>query len=184
MRNYRWRRDFTASFVIGFGCWLLMYATYWQIGKFDIIGIQTGLGAWWILIQMTVGFFLGSLINDLITRGFIIHMLIGRLSPFSLILGCSLTFSFYKSGSVWADTGIHFGLNIAYGLFYGLIGKAGDGLLLITNGEISLLLNNTVLLSFASLLFLAMFFYYRKRKMSILDEEKTGQVVGNEILNR
>ena len=111
-------------------------------------------------------------------------MLIGRLSPFSLILGCSLTFSFYKSGSVWADTGIHFGLNIAYGLFYGLIGKAGDGLLLITNGEISLLLNNTVLLSFASLLFLAMFFYYRKRKMSILDEEKTGQVVGNEILNR
>ena len=58
MRNYRWRRDFTASFVIGCGCWLLMYATYWHLGKFDIIGIQTGLGAWWILIQMTVGFFL------------------------------------------------------------------------------------------------------------------------------
>jgi hypothetical protein len=35
---------------------------------------------------------------------------------FSIILGCSLTDAFYHSKSIWADTGLHFGLNLAYGL--------------------------------------------------------------------
>lgn len=135
-------------------------------------------------------FFLGSIINDLITRGFVIHSLAGKLPPFfiaiisitlyalddfwngdvtflnfvfSLILGCSLTYSFYQSGSVWADTGIHFGLNVSYGLLYGLNGKSGGGLLMITEGKINPLLNNTILLATTSLLFLVVFLYYWKK---------------------
>ncbi|KMY55835.1 hypothetical protein AC623_19400 [Bacillus sp. FJAT-27231] len=201
--HHNWRKHFAASFVMGFGVWLLMYSVYGWIGKFEIIGIQTGGEAWWTLIQVMIGFFLGSFINDLITRGFVINILIGKLPPmfisiisifvyalddfwngdltilnfvFSLILGCSLTFSFYKSGSVWADTGIHFGLNVAYGLFYGLIGKAGGGLLLITEGSISPMLNTFILLSFASLLFLPVFFYYGQRKSSMLANEKAEEI--------
>ncbi|MFL0364135.1 CPBP family intramembrane glutamic endopeptidase [Pseudobacillus sp. 179-B 2D1 NHS] len=190
LRSNHWKKHFAVSFLIGFGCWSLMYVTYWQLGKFEIRGVQTGFNAWWMLVQMIVGFFLGSIINDLITRGFVIHSLAGKLPPFfiaiisitlyalddfwngdvtflnfvfSLILGCSLTYSFYQSGSVWADTGIHFGLNVSYGLLYGLNGKSGGGLLMITEGKINPLLNNTILLATTSLLFLVVFLYYWKK---------------------
>lgn len=102
------------------------------------------------ILEIVVGYFVGSLINDLVVRGYVFGLLKGRMHIgwvfvisillyafddywyagfslsniiFSIILGLSLTLAFYKTGSIWADTGIHYGLNIAYGLFFGLVGN-------------------------------------------------------------
>jgi membrane protease YdiL (CAAX protease family) len=181
---------FLISFLIGFSVWSVLYLTYWSFGKFEITGVQTGWNAGWILLQVLVGFFLGSFINDMVTRGYVMNLLRGKMPPlligiisifiyslddfwngdltlmnfvFSLMLGCSLTFAFYKTGTIWADTGLHFGLNTAYGLIYGLIGKPGGGIILISKGEINPVVNNTIVLTMASLLFVVVFFYYRKK---------------------
>lgn len=188
-KTKRWKKHFLVSFLIGFGLWAVMYLVYGLLGKYDLIGVKTGVNSWFIVIQVIIGFFFGSLINDLITRGFIINILKGKMPIiwigfvsiiiyalddlfiggftlinllFSLILGCSLTYSFIKSETVWADTGIHFGLNVAYGLLYGLNGNLQSGIFDVTEGGISPLLNNVILLAFASLMFIVVFLYYRK----------------------
>ncbi|MDR7071712.1 CPBP family intramembrane glutamic endopeptidase [Fictibacillus barbaricus] len=184
------RKYFLISLFIGFSVWTLLYITYWSFGKFEITGVQTGWNAGWILLQVLAGFFLGSFINDLITRGFVMNLLKGKMPPivimsisiiiyalddfwngdlslmnfiFSFVLGCSLTYAFYKTGTIWADTGLHFGLNIAYGLLYGLIGKPGGGIILISKGEINPFINNTIVLMMTSLLFVIVYFYYRRK---------------------
>ncbi|MBS4196520.1 CPBP family intramembrane glutamic endopeptidase [Lederbergia citri] len=195
MIREKWSKYFTASFLIGFGCWALMYFTYDMAGKFGITGVKTGLEAWWVIGQIIVGFFLGSLINDLVTRGFLINLLKGKLPPlaiasisilvyalddfwngdltflnfvFSVVLGFSLTYAFFKTGSIWASTGIHFGLNMAYGMLFGLSGQYGDGIFLMTKGSIQPFLNTTILLSATALLFVIVFLYYRNKTRVIL----------------
>ncbi|MBS4201372.1 CPBP family intramembrane metalloprotease [Bacillus sp. FJAT-49732] len=194
MVREKWPKYFTASFLIGFGCWAFMYVTYHIAGKFEINGVKTGLEAWWIIGQIIVGFFLGSLINDLVTRGFLISILKGKIPPlaiatisilvyalddfwngdlsilnfvFSVVLGFSLTYAFFKTGSIWASTGIHFGLNMAYGLIFGLSGQYGDGIFLMTKGNIHSFLNTTILLMAAALMFVIVFLYYRDKKRVI-----------------
>ncbi len=179
---------FFISFLIGFGCWTAMYAVYWNLGKFEIIGMKTGTEALWISIQVLVGFFLGSLINDLITRGYIINSLSGKLKPltigcisilvyaiddfwnggltimnfvFSLVLGCSFTYAYIKTGSLWANTGLHFGLNVSYGIYYGLSGDYGAGVIRISEGYIHPFINHLVVLSAAVVVFIIIYFVYR-----------------------
>jgi membrane protease YdiL (CAAX protease family) len=188
---------FLISFLIGFGCWTSMYVVYWNLEKFDITGMKTGMEALWIGFQVLVGFFLGSLINDLITRGYIINLLSGKLKPlaigsisiliyaiddfwngdltimnfvFSIILGCSFTYAFLKTGSLWANTGLHFGLNVSYGMFYGLSGDYGAGLLTISEGDIHPIINHLVVLSAAAVLFIIVYVVYRKpRSQPVID---------------
>ncbi|WP_335489417.1 class I SAM-dependent methyltransferase [Bacillus sp. JJ1773] len=64
---------------------------------------------------------------------------------------------------MWANTGIHFGLNVAYGIIYGLSGEYGDGLILTVKGEINPVLNNFIVLAAATIMFLAVFLYYRNK---------------------
>ncbi|RHW41645.1 CPBP family intramembrane metalloprotease [Neobacillus notoginsengisoli] len=100
-------------------------------------------------------FFIGSFLNDLITRGYIFAQLKNLLpvpwifaisitvyafdyiwnegfslsnTQFSVLLGLSLTYAFYKSGSIGAATGIHWGLNVCYGLFNGTLGQDNGGI--------------------------------------------------------
>lgn len=184
---------FIISFGVGFLLWAMMYTIYWWNGKFEITGMKVGMEAVMTVISIIVGFFLGSMINDLITRGFIINLLKRKIPVlflgaicvlvyamddfwngditllnfiFSISLGCSLTYAFMKTGSVWANTGIHFGLNVAYGMIYGLSGEYNSGLFLSKGGEINQLLNQTILLSITILLFLIVFTYYRKNRES------------------
>ncbi|WNB90888.1 CPBP family intramembrane glutamic endopeptidase [Bacillus sp. NEB1478] len=205
-KNSNYIKYFFVSFLFGFSVWSLLYFTYWSLGKFEITGVQMGWNAAWNLLQVLVGFFLGSFINDLVTRGYVMNLLKGKLSPimigiisiiiyalddfwngdftlmnfvFSFVLGCSLTFAFYKTGTIWADTGLHFGLNIAYGLLYGLIGKPGGGIILISKGEISPVVNNMIVLMMASLLFVIVYFYYRKKEQIVTEI----QIQGNLTLN-
>jgi len=194
MVREKWPKFFAASFLIGFGSWALMYFSYDMAGKFNIIGVKNGLEVWWGIGQIIVGFFLGSLINDLVTRGFVINVLKGKIPPlaiaaisiliyalddfwngdlsilnfiFSVVLGFSLTYAFFKTGSIWASTGIHFGLNMAYGMLFGLSGGYGDGIFLMTKGSIHPFLNTTILLMAAAFVFLIVFLYYRDKKRVI-----------------
>ncbi|MFC4408973.1 CPBP family intramembrane glutamic endopeptidase [Chungangia koreensis] len=190
-------RYFGISFLIGFSCWALLYATYGLLGKFQLMGIKTASETAWIFAQIIVGFFLGSLINDLITRGYVVGFLKNKLPPFtvgaisvaiyalddfwngeltlvnflfSILLGCSLTYAFYRTGSIWASTGIHFGLNMAFGLLYGLSGDVGDGVFVAERGSIEPFVNNSIILSITVLLFLPVFLYYRKKQSLTLKE--------------
>jgi membrane protease YdiL (CAAX protease family) len=190
-------RFFCISFLIGFGTWTLMYLLYSYLGKFQIMGVKTGIEALWIVLQVLVGFFLGSLINDLITRSYVIHFLQGKMQPvvigfisiviyalddfwngdltlmnfvFSLILGCTFTLAFLKTGSLWANTGLHFGLNIAFGLFYGLNGTYGSGLITTVEGEIHWAVNSLIVLGAACVLFVIVYFVYQKPKAERKEE--------------
>ncbi|MCM3685311.1 CPBP family intramembrane glutamic endopeptidase [Mesobacillus subterraneus] len=114
------------------------------------------------LIVVFVGFGLGSLINDIIVRGLVFNFFKDRVplvklmviaillyalddiwlegfsinnTIFSIVLGLSLTYAFYTTNSIWANTGIHVGLNVVYGLFYGVSGKVGDGVFLFDVNE-------------------------------------------------
>lgn len=145
-----WGRNFLFSFLIGFSFWLIWYGIDLIIGTTEYQGRKQGMQVIMPLMQILVGFFLGSFINGIIVRAYVItllkdHMKISWVLSisifiyafedfwyagfswsniiFSVILGLSLTYAYYKTGSVWADVGIHFGLNVAYGLFYGLVGN-------------------------------------------------------------
>lgn len=141
------------------------------------------------LLQVLVGFFIGSLMNDLIVRGYVMNNLRGRLpvpwvfvisiliyclddywyAPFTLYnfifsacIGFSLTYAFYKTGSIWANTGLHFGNNVSYGLFYGLVQKNDGGIFLVTDTGTDSLLGQSVEIAFTALLFLTVLFFFRK----------------------
>jgi hypothetical protein len=156
--HHGWKKNFFYSFLIGFSFWMLWYGIEFQTGQLEYVGMKPPAELFMPIIEVFVGFFVGSLINDLIIRGYVMNLLIGRIHifwiftisillyalddywyaglsihniVFSILLGLSLTYSIYKTGSIWADTGIHYGLNIAYGLFYGLVGKAGGGIFII-----------------------------------------------------
>jgi hypothetical protein len=156
--HHGWKKNFFYSFLMGFSFWMLWYGIEFQTGQLEYVGMKPLAELFMPIIEVFVGFFVGSLINDLIIRGFVLNLLIGRIHIFwiftisillyalddywyaglsihniffSILLGLSLTYAIYKTGSIWADTGIHYGLNIAYGLFYGLVGKAGGGIFII-----------------------------------------------------
>ncbi|MEH7083289.1 CPBP family intramembrane glutamic endopeptidase [Neobacillus drentensis] len=153
-----WKKNFFYSFTIGFSFWMLMFGFQFLNGELEFIGVKRPADVIMPIIEVFVGYFVGSLINDLITRGYIIQQLKGRIHIywvftisimiyalddywyaglsisniiFSILLGLSLTYAFYKTGSIWADSGIHYGLNVAYGLFYGLVGNPEGGILKI-----------------------------------------------------
>jgi hypothetical protein len=156
--HHGWKKNFFYSFLIGFSFWIIWYGIEFQTGQLEYVGMKPPAELFMPAIEVFVGFFVGSLINDLIIRGYVLNLLIGRIHifwiftisillyalddywyaglsihniVFSILLGLSLTYALYKTGSIWADTGIHYGLNIAYGLFYGLVGKAGGGIFII-----------------------------------------------------
>jgi membrane protease YdiL (CAAX protease family) len=152
-----WGRNFSISFLIGFSFWAIWNAYYFLSGEYIFGGLNHDF--WGMpLLEVIVGYLLGSLINDIILRGYLINMLRDKLNIvmvlsisiilyalddfwyagfslsniiFSIILGLSLTYAFYKTGSIWATTGIHFGLNMAYGLLFGQNGKPNSSLIIV-----------------------------------------------------
>ncbi|WML48868.1 type II CAAX endopeptidase family protein [Neobacillus sp. PS3-34] len=153
-----WKKNFLYSFLIGFLFWAILYSLRNYAGVIEVTGVKKPLDALMPFLEAFAGYLLGSLINDLIVRGYVFRLLKGRISIgwvftisiliyalddywhepfsasnfiFSCILGLSLTYAFYKTGSIWADTGLHFGLNMAFALLYGLSKKAGAGIFLI-----------------------------------------------------
>jgi membrane protease YdiL (CAAX protease family) len=153
-----WKKNFIFSFLIGFGFWMVMFGIQFYVGDLEFVGIHDPVNVIMPVVEVFVGYLVGSLINDLIVRGYVINILKDKIHIvwvfilsiliyalddywyagfslsnmiFSIILGLSLTLAYYKTGSIWADTGLHYGLNIAYGLFFGLVGNTGSGLIIV-----------------------------------------------------
>lgn len=152
-----WIRNLLLGFAIGFGLWGVLFTLYFFLGKYEFIGFVPLLNSVANLFVILVGFSLGSLINDMIVRGYVITQLKGKFpipvifiisiiiyafddiwhagfsiqnTIFSLALGLSLTYSFFKANSIWVNTGTHFGLNVVYGLFFGVSQQIGGGIFL------------------------------------------------------
>lgn len=151
----KWYRNLWLGFSMGFSFWLLKYLLSYLFGGFDIKGVLPLPDMFLTLFMIVLTFLVGSFLNDMIIRGYVFGHLKGKLSLkwifvislslyvfddvwnegfslsnmlFSLILGLSLTYAIYHSGSIWANTGIHWGLNVCYGLFNGTLGSSGGGI--------------------------------------------------------
>ncbi|WP_181884589.1 CPBP family intramembrane glutamic endopeptidase [Neobacillus piezotolerans] len=163
----KWRSNLAIGFGTGFCFWLISYALSWGFGAYEIRGVKP-FGESILTVGLVLGtFFIGSFLNDIITRGFIFAQLRGRVpvmwifvisiavysfddiwnegfslsnTLFSILVGLSLTYAFYKSGSIWANTGIHWGLNVCYGLFNGTLGQDNGGIFYLSEHHITSLL--------------------------------------------
>ncbi|MFS0862371.1 CPBP family intramembrane glutamic endopeptidase [Fredinandcohnia sp. 179-A 10B2 NHS] len=150
-----WGKNSLIGFIIGAFFWTILFGSYIALGKYEILGFKSINESVFPMFAVLFGFGTGSLINDMLTRGLVFHHFKDKLSVptvfvisillyafddvwyagfsiqntiFSIVLGLSLTYVFYKTNSIWVNTGIHFGLNVVYGLFYGVSGKPGDGI--------------------------------------------------------
>jgi membrane protease YdiL (CAAX protease family) len=189
-----WLKNFIFSFWIGFSFWILMFVIQLLSGDLLWNGVLKSSELLMPLLMIIVGFFIGSLINDMIVRGFVINLLKDKLHVgwvytisilmyalddywyagfsvsnfiFSVILGLSLTYAFYTSGSIWADTGIHYGLNVAYGLFFGMVGSPGTSIFIIKEAVNQSLLSEVLYFFIPTLMFFAVlsvnkFYYHHK----------------------
>jgi membrane protease YdiL (CAAX protease family) len=193
-----WLKNLLFSFWIGFGFWMLMFGIQFLSGDLKWIGMQEPSGLLMPLLMIIVGFFMGSFINDLIIRGYVLNILKDKLHVgwvftisillyalddywyagfsisnflFSLILGISLTYAFYKTGSIWANTGIHYGLNVAYGLFFGMIGSPGTSVFIVKESVNETLLSEVLYYFIPALMFIVVVLVIRYYS-GIIDEEK------------
>ncbi|MGM0881829.1 MAG: CPBP family intramembrane glutamic endopeptidase [Bacillota bacterium] len=196
--HYGWKRNIRIGFFYGAGIWAMMYLLLWAFGDFQVIGIKEAPESLIFLIEAFAGMFLGSLINNLIVRGYVFAHLKGKVvnsllllisafiyalddvwlvgfsiqnTIFSMILGLSLGYVLLKSGSIWMNTGIHTGLNVMYCIVYGIPGREeAKGLLLINRGASeSFLLNHAHILA-AIVLFLVVFVTYSRLRINSVNQ--------------
>jgi hypothetical protein len=157
-----WLRNLLKGFSIGFCFWGILFALYFVLGRYEFEGFNPLSVSLRNIFVVIIGYGLGSLINDMIVRGYLINRLKGKFSLttiftlsilvyalddiwfagfsiqntiFSAALGLSLTYSFIKANSIWLNTGIHYGLNVLYGLFFGVSQQAGGGIFLFSEGS-------------------------------------------------
>ncbi len=161
----KWGENLALGFGIGFSFWLIKYMLVYLLGGFEITGVMSLVDMFMTLFMVILTFFIGSFLNDIIIRGYVFGHLKERIplkwvfiisivlyalddvwnegfsmsnTLFSLILGLSLTYAIYKTGSIWATTGIHWGLNVCYGVFNGTLGSSGAGIITTTSGQASI----------------------------------------------
>ncbi|WP_160726027.1 CPBP family intramembrane glutamic endopeptidase [Bacillus sp. USDA818B3_A] len=184
----KWYKNMIIGFIIGFSFWLKKYILVYVFGGFEITGVKSFPGMFMSLLMVILTFFVGSFLNDIIVRGFvfghlkeriplkwvfIISLILYTLDDswnegfritnmlFSLILGLSLTYAIFKTGSLWADTGIHWGLNVCYGIFNGPLGSSNKGIIITKYGQQSMLLE---IISYIVPLFMFLFIYLLRNK--------------------
>ncbi|MBS4178332.1 CPBP family intramembrane glutamic endopeptidase [Lederbergia citrea] len=188
----KWKRNLIIGFSIGFTFWLIKYALVYILNGFEIVGVKSLSESLITFFFVFFAFFIGSFLNDIIIRGyifghlkdkingkwiFIISILIYALDDswnegfslsntlFSIALGLSLTYSFYRTSSIWADTGIHWGLNVCYGIFNGMLGSSNGGIFIITdNANPSIIIDS---ISYIIPLLMFLFLYLLRGKLII-----------------
>ncbi|WP_142384766.1 CPBP family glutamic-type intramembrane protease [Bacillus sp. M6-12] len=176
------------GFAIGFSAWAVLFSLRFLLGDFQWNGMKPLSESLLAVAVIFVGFGLGSLINDMIVNGLLLYYFKDRMpfifvmifavavyslddiwnegfsfnnTIFSIALGLSITFAFYKTDSIWVSTGIHLGLNVVYGLFFGISGNAGDGLILFEMNSNTNFLHNWLSTIIAFTMFLFVYLTYR-----------------------
>ncbi|MED3564312.1 CPBP family intramembrane glutamic endopeptidase [Bacillus xiapuensis] len=184
----KWWRNTLIGFIIGFSFWLMKYILVYLFGGFEMTSGKSFPEMIMSLLMVMLTFFVGSFLNDIIVRGyvfghlkeripvkwvFIISLILYALDDswnegfsisntlFSLILGLSLTYAIYKTGSLWADTGIHWGLNVCYGIFNGPLGSSNGGIIKTVYEPQSMFLE---MISYIVPLFMFLFVYLLRNK--------------------
>jgi membrane protease YdiL (CAAX protease family) len=186
----KWGKNIIIGFSIGFSFWLIKYMLVYLFGGFEIKGVQPFSEMILTLLMVMLTFLVGSFLNDIIIRGYVFGHLNGKIPMkwvfiislllyalddswnegfslsnmlFSLILGLSLTYAIYKTGSLWADTGIHWGLNVCYGIFNGTLGSSDGGIIITDSGSPSTLIE---MISNIVPLFMFLFVFLVRNKFS------------------
>ncbi len=184
----KWWKNILIGFMIGFSFWLIKYLLVFFVGGFEISDIKPFPEMISTLFMVMLLFLVGSFLNDIIIRGyvfghlkekipmkwvFVISLILYVLddswnegfnmsnSLFSLILGLSLTYAIYKTGSLWATTGIHWGLNVCYGIFNGPLGSSNGGIISLKFEQPSM---SVELISYIIPLFMFLFVYLLRNK--------------------
>ncbi|WP_417897515.1 CPBP family intramembrane glutamic endopeptidase [Bacillus haimaensis] len=184
-----WSKNLFTGFLIGFFAWGILYGVSYMLGRFEITGFVEPTAMIWLLVQASIGMFLGSTINDAICRGYIfahlkssfpvwgiviISTIIYALDDswyegislhnftFSVILGLSLSLAFAKTHSIWFTTGIHWGLNMMYSLVYGLPGSGEKGGIFILKGVKDGWIFEVLSLIVPAIMFLSLMVYFNK----------------------
>ncbi|WP_026575668.1 CPBP family intramembrane glutamic endopeptidase [Bacillus sp. UNC438CL73TsuS30] len=184
----KWGKNILNGFIIGFSFWLMKYILVYLFGGFEVTGVKSFPEMIMSLLMVMLIFLVGSFLNDIIVRGFVFGHLKERIpvkwvfiislilyalddfwnegfsisnTLFSLILGLSLTYAIFKTGSLWADTGIHWGLNVCYGIFNGPLGSSDGGIIIMKNHQNSMLLE---MISYIVPLFMFLFVYLLRNK--------------------
>jgi membrane protease YdiL (CAAX protease family) len=151
----KWKKNLVIGFSIGFAFWLIKYVFVYFLNGFEIVGVKNLTESLISFFFVFFAFFIASFLNDIIVRGYIFGHLKDKINEkwifiisifiyalddswnegfslsntlFSLVLGLSLTYAFYRTHSIWADTGIHWGLNVCYGIFNGMLGSTDGGI--------------------------------------------------------
>lgn len=189
-----WHKNLFVGLAIGFIGWACLFTLQFMVGRYDHIGIKPIGDVIVMTVIIIVGFGLGSLINDMIVRGLVFHHFIGKLpvgvvmlisislyalddawleglsvhnTIFSVVLGLSLTYAFYKTNSIWANTGIHLGLNIVYGLFFGVSGRSGDGIFLFEEHPLNSFVSSWLSTIIALLMFIVVLVIFNGKKSKV-----------------
>ena len=184
----KWGKNLIMGFSIGFSFWLIKYMIVYLCGGFEFKGFLPFSEMIVSLLMVILTFFVGSFLNDIVVRGYVFGHLKERLpmkwvfiislflyalddswnegfsisnTLFSLILGLSLTYAIYKTGSLWADTGMHWGLNVCYGIFNGTLGSSDGGLIITKFEPESMFLE---MISYIVPLFMFFFVYLLRNK--------------------
>ena len=191
----KWYKNIVLGFAIGFSFWLVKYTLQYLLNDFDIIGIKTFPQMLLSLFMIMLTFLVGSFLNDVIVRGYVFGHLKGKIplkwvflislviyalddiwnegfslgnTLFSLVLGLSLTYAIYKTGSIWATTGIHWGLNVCYGILNGVLGSSGAGIIL-TQGHSATFMTESISYIVPLLMFLFIFLIRSRFKVANLN---------------
>jgi hypothetical protein len=152
-----WLRLLAVGFGVGLGVWMLKYAVYLAMDKFELAGWRDAGDVLPMLAQALLAMFFASAINDILIRGYglaccrrfgllrwyvpltaLVYALDDAwnagLDPanlvFSLVLGACLAWTVLRTGTLWMSIGIHWGGNMA---FRCLAGFDGNGVPLLSN---------------------------------------------------
>jgi len=136
--------------LLGMCIYVLKYFCFYGLGKFTVEGLMPVEYIIPLLSKALIGMLFSSLINDILIRGYwfryfnenkmtrgfvlattIIYVLDDSWNEgfhwinlmFSVLLGVSLAYTVYKTGSIWMSIGIHWGGNLIYRTLYGFEGQ-------------------------------------------------------------
>ncbi|AKD05245.1 CPBP family intramembrane glutamic endopeptidase [Pontibacter korlensis] len=149
-RHRGWLQNLGIGFFVGFLVYALKYLTYYELGKFEVVGLMEPSFILPMLAQALLAMFFSSILNDITIRGywysffqrrrllawyvFAATMLytmddfwnegIDFLNLlFSAILGLAFAYTVLRTGSIWMSLGLHWGGNMMYRVMYGFSGQ-------------------------------------------------------------